>query len=180
MPAAAALLSIEELNALPPSEEQRFSDAVAPLFESAPALTRHLMARKPFASYPDLIAAAEDVTARALTREERLAVVNAHPAIGAPPKLLSALSYAEQGYTRNPHVDDAEITARLQELNRVYETKYGFRFVEFVNGRPKKDIIPVIEKRLRDGTVDSELEAGLAEMMKIARNRLTKFDPKEV
>ena len=73
-----------------------------------------------------------------LTEAEKLEALAAHPAIGQRTG-LSARSAAEQGSD-----DDPEVLAELAELNRAYEERFGFRFVVFVNGRPRREIVPVL------------------------------------
>jgi 2-oxo-4-hydroxy-4-carboxy--5-ureidoimidazoline (OHCU) decarboxylase len=58
----------------------------------------------------------------------------------------------------------------LSYLNQVYEEKFGFRFVVFVNSRPKSEILEVLRQRL-ERTRDEELQAGLEELVAIARDR---------
>ena len=57
-------------------------------------------------------------------------MLDAHPAIGERKK-LSKHSASEQGADYDPAV-----IAELEELNRRYEERFGFRFVVFVNRRP--------------------------------------------
>jgi 2-oxo-4-hydroxy-4-carboxy--5-ureidoimidazoline (OHCU) decarboxylase len=98
-----------------------------------------------------------------LTPEERLDVLNAHPAIGA--KKLSARSAAEQGVDA-----DREVLAELERLNREYEKRHGFRFVVFVNRRPKADILEVLRSRI-DNPTAQELDTALGELVAIAQDR---------
>jgi len=89
-----------------------------------------------------------------LSRVEQIEVVNAHPRIGAPVAAVreaSALSFREQGYDRESELEPTDLArtyAQLDQLNRQYEARFGFRFVVFVNGRPKSDIIDVLMQRL--------------------------------
>jgi len=98
-----------------------------------------------------------------LSQEEKLEALNAHPAIGA--KHLSARSAAEQGGG-----DDPETLAELDRLNAEYENKFGFRFVVFVNRRPKSKIVPVLRGRL-ERTRDEELDTAVKELVEIAEDR---------
>lgn len=59
-------------------------------------------------------------------------------------------------------------------MNDAYEKKYGFKFVVFVNGRQKSEIIPVLKERL-ESEREKELTLGLSEMMAIASDRLKKL-----
>ena len=98
-----------------------------------------------------------------LDEAEKLEVLNAHPAIGATH--LSERSAAEQGVNADPAV-----MTELAYLNQVYEEKFGFRFVVFVAGRPKVEILEVLQERL-ERTREEELETGLEELVAIARDR---------
>jgi 2-oxo-4-hydroxy-4-carboxy--5-ureidoimidazoline (OHCU) decarboxylase len=98
-----------------------------------------------------------------LPLEEKRAVLAAHPAIGATK--LSARSAAEQGS------DDAPaVLAELARLNAEYEVRHGFRFVVFVNRRPKHEILEVLRTRI-DRPTDEELETALGELVAIAEDR---------
>ena len=98
-----------------------------------------------------------------LTPDERLEVLNAHPAIGAGN--LSSRSAAEQG-------DDAApaVLAELERLNREYEERHGFRFVVFVDRRPKSEILEVLRSRIGNPT-ERELATALDELVSIAQDR---------
>jgi 2-oxo-4-hydroxy-4-carboxy--5-ureidoimidazoline (OHCU) decarboxylase len=101
-----------------------------------------------------------------LSEEEKLEALNAHPAIGA--RGLSARSAEEQGADADPGV-----LTELAYLNQVYEEKFGFRFVVFVNRRSKAEILDVLSSRL-ERTRDEELETALSELVAIARDRWTR------
>ena len=70
-----------------------------------------------------------------LSREEKIELLAAHPAIGQRSG-LSARSATEQGADADP-----EVLAELEKLNAAYETRHGFGFVVFVNRRPKAEIL---------------------------------------
>jgi 2-oxo-4-hydroxy-4-carboxy--5-ureidoimidazoline (OHCU) decarboxylase len=116
--------------------------------------------------FVERLAAVEDPLGRArelacgLDDEEKKEVLDAHPAIGA--RSLSARSASEQG--------DDEAPRELDELNRRYEETFGFRFVVFVNRRPKSAIVPILRERLRR-TREEELETGVDELVQIASER---------
>ena len=79
---------------------------------------------------------------------------------------LSGRSAAEQGAdARIPAV-----LAELAELNAAYEERFGFRFVVFVNRRPRAEIVPVLRERL-ERTRAEELETGCDELVAIAVDR---------
>jgi len=62
------------------------------------------------------------------------------------------------------------VLTELAYLNQVYEEKFGFRFVVFVDGRPKSEILKVLQERL-ERSPDEELKTGLSELVAIARDR---------
>ena len=98
-----------------------------------------------------------------LSPEDKRAVLDAHPAIGATK--LSARSAAEQGSD-----DEPDVLAELARLNAAYEVRHGFRFVVFVNRRPKREILEVLRARI-DRTTDEELDTALEELVAIAEDR---------
>ena len=101
--------------------------------------------------------------ARELDADEKVEALNAHPPIGG--RALSKRSAREQGADEDPAV-----LTELAYLNQVYEEKFGFRFVVFVNRRPKADIVPILRERL-ERTSEEELETGLDELISIAEDR---------
>ena len=132
-------------------------DELAELFEGRTRLVELL------AELEDPLGQARRVAVRDLTASERLEVLDAHPAIGA--KKLSARSAAEQGADADP-----EVLAELERLNREYEERHGFRFVVFVDRRPKAEILDVLRSRI-DHTTEEELDTALAELVAIAQDR---------
>jgi len=131
-------------------------EELAELFEGRTRFVERLAKRT------DPLDAAPAVIAE-LTEDEKLEALDAHPAIGAGN--LSARSAAEQGADAAPAV-----LAELAELNQAYEERFGFRFVVFVDGRPKSEILEVLRRRLVR-TREQELDTGLAELVAIARDR---------
>jgi 2-oxo-4-hydroxy-4-carboxy--5-ureidoimidazoline (OHCU) decarboxylase len=129
---------------------------LAELFEGHTRLVEELARRD------DPLGDARDVIAQ-LSEEDKLEALNAHPAIGA--KKLSARSAAEQGADTDPVV-----LTELAYLNQVYEEKFGFRFVVFVNRRPKAEILEVLRKRL-ERTREEELDTAVEELVAIAEDR---------
>ncbi|KAK5667742.1 hypothetical protein QVD99_005587 [Batrachochytrium dendrobatidis] len=166
-----SLPSIDLLNA---SSRNQFFSIISVLFEAAPPLANALWASRPYSSYATILSTAADIINN-LSLEDRKAVVNAHPRIGANKATLSALSYQEQGYTNAPNslTNEDRINQRLAELNAQYEAKFKFCFVVFVNGRSREEIIPVIEARLNN-SAEEELSNGLEHMIQIAQDRLKK------
>ena len=102
--------------------------------------------------------------AHELSFDEKREVLDAHPAIGQRAG-LSARSAAEQGSD-----DDPAVLTELARLNADYEARHGFRFVVFVNRRPKAEILDVLRSRI-DRSTDEELDTALAQLVSIAEDR---------
>jgi 2-oxo-4-hydroxy-4-carboxy--5-ureidoimidazoline (OHCU) decarboxylase len=132
---------------------------LAELFEGETRLVERL------AELEDPLTRADDVLAT-LTEEEKIEALDAHPAIGA--KKLSTRSAAEQGTDSDP-----AILSELAYLNQIYLEKFGFRFVVFVDGRPKRVILEVLRDRIGN-TREQELDTGCRELVAIARDRWTR------
>ena len=136
------------------------TEELAELFEGRTRLVDVL------AEIDDPLGRAEDVLTT-LTDEDKLEALNAHPAIGRQ-EGLSARSALEQGSDTDPAV-----LAELAYLNQVYEEKFGFRFVVFVQGRPRSEILEVLRERI-GRTREEELDTGCRELVAIARDRWTR------
>ena len=135
---------------------QLTADELAELFEGRSRFVERL------AELPDPLDAALDLVGE-LPENELVEALEAHPQIGA--KNLSERSAREQG----PGAD-AAIETELAYLNQVYEETFGFRFVVFVNRRPKSEIADALRARL-ERTRDEELETAVRELVAIARDR---------
>jgi 2-oxo-4-hydroxy-4-carboxy--5-ureidoimidazoline (OHCU) decarboxylase len=132
-------------------------EELSELFEGDTALVRRL------AETDDPLGRACEI-ARGMTEGEKLEALNAHPAIGQRGG-LSARSAAEQGAAADP-----EVLEELARLNREYEAKNGFRFVVFVNRRPKAEILEVLRERIERPRED-ELDTAVEELVAIAEDR---------
>jgi 2-oxo-4-hydroxy-4-carboxy-5-ureidoimidazoline decarboxylase len=170
MAAARPLPAIDELNRL---SEDAFADAVAPLFEGARGFGEWLATARPFASDDDLIARSREI-ARTVPDEVKLELVNAHPRIGGDRSRMSDFSRAEQGYEHAaaPGVDDeAWVAEELAALNDAYERRFGFRFVVFVAGRPRSELVGLIERAIYADR-EEELRRAVDDCIHIAADRL--------
>ena len=129
--------------------------------EGSSPLAQKIRSGGPYVSAGQLIAQMRAVLP-ALTEEEKVATLNAHPRIGDDPGRLSSRSLQEQG---------ADALPELARLNTEYERRFGFRFVVYVNRRPKSEIVEVLRRRLRRSRAE-ELEEGLRAIVDIAEDRL--------
>jgi 2-oxo-4-hydroxy-4-carboxy--5-ureidoimidazoline (OHCU) decarboxylase len=129
------------------------------LFEASSPLARRVAARG-----GDPIAAARAALPE-LTEAEKVATLDAHPRIGAPTAAMSDRSRREQGSDADPAV-----LAELERLNAEYEAKFGFRFVVFVAGRSRSQVLEVLQLRLGRSRED-EMREGLEAIIAIAEDR---------
>jgi 2-oxo-4-hydroxy-4-carboxy--5-ureidoimidazoline (OHCU) decarboxylase len=136
---------------------QLSTDELAELFEGRTVLVDRL------AGVDDPLGRAREIAA-GLSSPEQKEVLDAHPRIGARAG-LSKRSSAEQGAD-----DDPDVLRELAELNAAYEDRFGFRFVVFVNRRPRREILPVLRERLTR-TREQELATGVDELVQIAIDR---------
>ena len=132
-------------------------EELAELFEGRTRLVERL------AEIENPLGRADEVVVR-LSGEEKVEALNAHPAIGQRGR-MSERSAAEQGTDGDPVV-----LSDLAYLNQVYEEKFGFRFVVFVAGRPKSEILDVLRARIGRSRGE-ELDTGCRELVAIARDR---------
>jgi 2-oxo-4-hydroxy-4-carboxy--5-ureidoimidazoline (OHCU) decarboxylase len=124
-------------------------DELAELFSGRTRLVQRL------AAHEDPLGVAREVIAGA-SEDEQAEALAAHPRIGE----------------RSPeqHGDDPCVLVELLALNRAYEEKFGFRFVVFVNGRSRAELLPVLRKRLQR-TRPEELATGCDDLVSIALDR---------
>ena len=133
-------------------------EELAELFEGRTRLVERLAAC-------DSPLEAADAVVGELSDEELKEALDAHPAIGARRERLSERSAAEQG-------DDADpaTVAELERLNDEYEQRFGFRFVTFVNRRPKAQVLEELQERI-ERPREEELRRAARELVAIARDR---------
>jgi 2-oxo-4-hydroxy-4-carboxy--5-ureidoimidazoline (OHCU) decarboxylase len=136
-------------------------DELEELFEGRTRLVEVLAERD------DPLGRAVDEVLATMSHEDKVAALNAHPAIGQRAG-VSARSAAEQGSDADPAVLD-----ELARLNAAYEDRFGFRFVVFVNHRPKAEILEVLRERI-ERSREEELDTGCLELVAIARDRWTR------
>jgi hypothetical protein len=103
----------------------------------------------------DPLGRAEEI-ALGLEDQDKVEALAAHPRIGEP--------------SPEQHGGNPAVLTELAYLNQVYEEKFGFRFVVFVAGRRREEILEVLRDRIAN-TREEELEAGMRELVAIAQDR---------
>ena len=103
----------------------------------------------------DPLGQAEEIAA-GLADEDKIEALAGHQRIGEP--------------SPEQHGGDPAVLTELAYLNQVYEEKFGFRFVVFVAGRPRTEVLEVLRERIAN-TREEELETGIRELVAIAQDR---------
>jgi 2-oxo-4-hydroxy-4-carboxy-5-ureidoimidazoline decarboxylase len=158
-------VTIAELNA---KDLTGFVAAVGWAFEDSPWVAERVWEKRPFATLDALHDAMTAVVASAST-EEKLALLRAHPDLGARAKMSDA-SVREQEGAGLDTLTRVELD-RLRALNTAYREKFGFPFLYAVKGSTKHDILSALERRL-PSTRDAEQGEALRQVYRIARFRL--------
>jgi 2-oxo-4-hydroxy-4-carboxy--5-ureidoimidazoline (OHCU) decarboxylase len=139
---------------------QLSENELAELFEGHTRLVAQL------AQLEDPLGQARKVLADA-PEDEQIEALGTHPRIG------QRVNISEQAALEQGSDEDPVLLAALVKLNKTYEQKYGFRFVVFVDGRPRAEILSVLRQRLQNSR-DEELAAGLDDLVAIALDRWRK------
>ncbi len=144
------------------------------------------VAERAFASDPGVNLTSDSVhealvaAFRAASRDERLAVLRAHPDLAGKLAVAGELtedSKAEQAGAGLDRLTQAE-HSRFTELNTAYTQKFGFPFIIAVKGLGKDDILSAFETRI-DNSVEEEFETATKQVEKIALLRLRAMLPGE-
>lgn len=163
------MTTIKELNQ---ADRGTFTAKLGHLFEHSPWVAEATWARRPFRDEKHLRAEL-CATLRGASRERQLALICAHPDLAgrlAQQRRLTAESTREQASAGLGALDDAEL-ARFQQLNAAYRARFDFPFIICARLNAKDAIVAAMERRLQN-TPESEFDAALGEIEKIAGLRL--------
>lgn len=158
-------MTINELNAL---LCEQFVAALGSIFEHSPWVAERAWPQRPFRDLKQLHDAMTGEVECA-TRHEQLALLRAHPDLGARARMSEA-SAGEQAGAGLDQLSPEEYR-RLHELNTAYREKFGFPFLYAVKGSTKYDILRALERRL-PRSAEEELREALNQVYRIARFRL--------
>ena len=159
-------MTIGDLNAL---DREGFVAALGWIFEDSPWVAERTWTARPFANLDALHAAMIGQLIRA-TREEKLALLCAHPDLGTRAR-ISPASTDEQAGAGLDQLTPQEFEF-LQEMNSAYRKKFGFPFLYAVKGSTKHDILRALQLRL-GASPEEEFEEALRQVQRIARFRLS-------
>jgi OHCU decarboxylase len=158
-------MTISELNQM---DRAAFIAAVGYIFEHSPWVAGRAFDARPFAGLDALHAAMTDQVEHA-SFAERLALLQAHPDLGARARLSEA-STAEQAGAGLDSLTPGEFE-QLHRLNNAYRARFGFPFLLAVKGSTKHDILRALQLRM-EATPEDEYREALRQVYRIARFRL--------
>jgi OHCU decarboxylase len=158
-------MTIGDLNLL---DQTSFVAAIGWVFEHSPWVAERAFHSRPFASLDALHAAMTDQVERA-TFAESLALLKAHPDLGARTRLSEA-STAEQAGAGLDSLTPGEFE-QIHRLNAAYRDRFGFPFLLAVKGSTKHDILRALQARM-EATPEDEYREALRQVYRIARFRL--------
>jgi 2-oxo-4-hydroxy-4-carboxy-5-ureidoimidazoline decarboxylase len=150
-----------------------FGTLFAGVFEHTPWIAAKAALERPFPSKQALLAAmAKDLAVA--PEEDQLALLRAHPMLGgeaAKRGEVTASSRAEQaGLGLDRMAGDEE--AAFAAMNLAYQERFGFPFIIAVKGQRDRAAILAALTRRFESTPETERQAALAEVVKIAGFRL--------
>jgi OHCU decarboxylase len=163
------MLTLEELNAQSPDA---FVATLGGIYEHSPWVAQRVVALRPFATRAQLQEAMRAAVASA-SEAEQLALIRAHPQLGARGRAraeLSAASAREQQRAGLALCTSAD-WARLDELNAAYLAKFEIPFILAVRGHTPASIIDDFERRLANDAPQERAQA-LRQIDLIAHYRL--------
>jgi len=158
-------MTMAEINAC---DRPAFVAAIGWIFEDSPWVADRAWPLRPFASVNALHAAMTAIV-EAATHEEQLALLRAHPDLGARARMSDA-SIGEQRGAGLDRLTRDEFE-RLNQMNDEYRSRFGFPFLYAVKGSTKEDVLAALERR-RTAPVDEERQEAVRQVFRIARFRL--------
>ncbi len=158
-------MTIGELNRM---DRAAFIAAVGWIFEHSPWVAERAFDARPFAGLDALHTSMTDQVERA-SFAERLALLQAHPDLGARARLSEA-STSEQAGAGLDSLTPGEFE-QLHRLNNAYRARFGFPFLLAVKGSTKHDILRALQSRM-EATPEDEYREALRQVYRIARFRL--------
>ena len=158
-------MTIREVNLL---DKAAFINALGWVFEGSPWVADRAFGLRPFRDLEAIHSAMTAAVAGA-TRDEQLALLRAHPDLGARARMSEA-SVGEQAGVGLDRLSPVEFH-ELQRLNTAYRQRFGFPFILAVKGSTKGELVEALEDRLAQ-SADEEFAEALGQAGRIARFRL--------
>jgi OHCU decarboxylase len=160
----------------PPSTlaAKSFVNLYGGVYEHSPWIAERLVEDgiSPALDRPEKLASAMQVIVERATRDEKRALLCAHPDLAgklALADLTASSRHEQQGAGLNQCSEDELL--RFTELNDVYKGKFGFPFIFAVKGFHRTDILAAFERRVKND-IDTEFNEALQQVHRIALLRL--------
>ena len=150
-------------------EQIAFAEKVGWVFEHSPWVAVRASSSLPFPNSKAMHDAMVQVVRQAAPAEQ-LALIQAHPDLGARAKMSDA-SVGEQAGAGLNQLTPEEFDT-LHKLNAAYKSRFGFPFIYAVKGSTKHDILRALETRLGN-TQEAEHATALEQVFRIAWFRLS-------
>ncbi len=145
-----------------------FVAALSEVFEATPNIAHQAWLQRPFADVDSLHGAMVNCV-EAMSADEKLMLIQAHPDLGARVKMAEA-SVKEQAGIGLDRLS-AEEFEQFQLLNQQYKARFGIPFIVAVKNHTKASTLESFERRLQH-SFETETIQALAEIKQIARFRL--------
>ena len=162
-------MTLAELNGL---DARAFVAALGGVFEHSPWVAERTYISRPFESVDALHRRMVETVQRA-SEPEQLALLRAHPELAGKAAIggeLTPESTHEQASAGLGACTPEEF-ARINELNRRYNERFGFPFILAVRGLDRRRILDEFARRV-ERERDVEFREALAQVARIARLRL--------
>ena len=163
------LLSIDELNRM---SAAKFTASFGDVAEHSPWVAERAAGARPFADR-DAVVEAFAAALRGAAREERLAVLRAHPDLAGRAAIAGDLSEDSRKEQAGAGLDrlTPEEFERFTALNAAYRERFGIPFIFAVKGATKGMILAAFEERSANGR-EAELANATDNVCRIMRFRI--------
>ncbi|CCH41436.1 2-oxo-4-hydroxy-4-carboxy-5-ureidoimidazolinedecarboxylase [Wickerhamomyces ciferrii] len=181
------MYQLPDIATLPGLPQQEQDQVLIHLFEESNTLIQYLRPylSTPFTSYLDFIQTSRDAFLKLVNDRDLKEIqtdyrvhdiISCHPRLGVPKTVkLSEHSSKEQASLQS----NDEIISKFIKLNEDYESQYpGLKFVLFVNGRSKDQVIELFNSRIERNDYKQEVIDALNAMCDIAIDRYKKLSAK--
>lgn len=157
--------AIAQLNAM---DQSAFVEALGFVFEDTPEIAAQTWRDRPFSDASDLHQKMLKIL-NAMTADQKLALIQAHPDLGTKAKMAEA-SVKEQSGAGLDQLSPEEFE-RFASLNQQYRDRFSFPFIIAVKNHTKTTILEAFEERL-ENSAEAEMERAIAEIAQIAWFRI--------
>ena len=162
-------ITLESLNKGGLSE---FVGALGDVFENCPWLVARTSSARPFHTKEALIAALLDEM-KALSREEKLQLLRAHPDLAGKAARTGKLTKHSTREQKSAGLDQLSKNEffRFERLNKAYQKRFGFPFIIAVSDHSKESIFSSFETRL-GSSQNVQIEEALKNIGRIVSLRI--------